>query len=62
MTDSGRSEIAQMFDEAGAQNRAVLLPYLTAGIPSRDSSVAMFVAMAEAGADGFEVGCAGDRG
>ena len=45
-----------MFDETGSLDRAALLPYLTAGLPSRDSSVAMFVAMADAGADGFEVG------
>jgi len=45
-----------MFDQARSQDRAVLLPYLTAGIPSRESSVLMFAAMAEAGADGFEVG------
>lgn len=56
MTDTGRSALEGMFAETKAQGRAALLPYLTAGIPSRDSSVAMFVAMAEAGADGFEVG------
>ncbi len=56
MTETGRSAITRMFDEARANDRAVLLPYLTAGIPSRESSVAMFAAMAEAGADGFEVG------
>lgn len=56
MTETGRSAIMRMFDEAKAEDRAVLLPYLTAGIPSRESSVAMFSAMAEAGADGFEVG------
>jgi tryptophan synthase alpha chain len=56
MTDTGRSAIDGMFAATKAQGRAALLPYLTAGIPSRDSSVAMFVAMADAGADGFEVG------
>ncbi len=34
----------------------MLLPYLTAGIPTIDDSVAIFEAMADAGADGFEVG------
>lgn len=34
----------------------MLLPYLTAGIPSVDESVELFQAMADAGADGFEVG------
>lgn len=33
-----------------------LLPFLTAGLPAPASSVDLFVAMAEAGADGFEVG------
>jgi len=45
-----------MFAEARREGRAVLLPYLTAGIPDPDASVALFVAMAQAGADGFEVG------
>lgn len=46
----------RLFTEAAAENRAVLLPYLTAGLPDRDTSVALFEAMAAAGADGFEVG------
>ena len=45
-----------MFADAREANRAVLLPYLTAGIPSVDASVEIFKAMADAGADGFEVG------
>lgn len=53
---SGRDELRSMFDDARHDDRAVLLPYLTAGIPSPDDSVDLFVAMAEAGADGFEVG------
>lgn len=32
------------------------MPYLTAGIPDIETSVELFVAMSEAGADGFEVG------
>ncbi len=56
MTEIGRSQLETMFTEARAENRAVLLPYLTAGIPDVDASVALFEAMAEAGADGFEVG------
>jgi tryptophan synthase alpha chain len=32
------------------------MPYMTAGLPSPDNSLDLFVAMAEAGADGFEVG------
>ncbi|MEN8041773.1 MAG: tryptophan synthase subunit alpha [Actinomycetota bacterium] len=56
MTEAGTTRLATMFAEARAGNRAVLLPYLTAGIPSPDESVAIFQAMADAGADGFEVG------
>jgi tryptophan synthase alpha chain len=47
-------------DEAFAAVRggegALLLPYLMAGLPSVDESVALFEAAAEAGADGFEIG------
>ena len=58
MTDvrSGTEELRSLFDRAKAENRAVFLPYLTAGIPSPEESVELFVAMADAGADGFEVG------
>lgn len=58
MTDtrSGLDRLNEMFTSAAKEDRAVLLPYLTAGIPSPDESVDLFVAMAEAGADGFEVG------
>jgi len=55
MTD-GADRLSTMFRVARSENRAVLLPYLTAGLPSVDESVDMFVAMANAGADGFEVG------
>ena len=56
MTDTGIHALDAMFQQARAQNRAVLLPYLTAGIPDVDSSIAIFEAMSDAGADGFEVG------
>jgi tryptophan synthase alpha chain len=56
MTDSPTSQLDAMFAQARAEDRAVLLPYLTAGIPDFESSVAIFKAMADAGADGFEVG------
>lgn len=52
----GRARLETMFAAAAAENRAVLLPFMTAGLPDLESSVDMFVAMAEAGADGFEVG------
>jgi tryptophan synthase alpha chain len=54
MGETGAERLASMFATARAEGRAVLLPFLTAGIPDRDSSVAMFEAMEAA--DGFEVG------
>lgn len=56
MSDSGRARLAEMFAQAREEDRSVLLPYLTAGIPSAEDSVNLFKAMADAGADGFEVG------
>lgn len=45
-----------LFARAANENRAVLLPYLTAGLPDVENSVRLFQAMSDAGADGFEVG------
>ena len=56
MTDSGADRLRTLFETVRADDRAALLPYLTVGIPDAGSSVAMFEAMAEAGADGFEIG------
>ena len=52
----GRARLGTMFAEAAAEDRAVLLPFMTAGLPDLETSVEMFVTMAQAGADGFEVG------
>ncbi len=52
----GRAALTAMFASARSEGRAVLLPYLTAGLPDPDSSVEIFAAMAAAGADGFEIG------
>ena len=52
----GRDTLTAMFADARRGGRAVLLPFMTAGLPDPQSSVALFEAMAEAGADGFEVG------
>jgi tryptophan synthase alpha chain len=41
---------------AKSEGRTLLLPYLMAGVPTREATVDLFMAMAEAGADGFEVG------
>ena len=51
-----RSDLQQLFATCRAENRAALMPYMTAGLPSPDESSRLFVAMAEAGADAFEVG------
>lgn len=56
MTESGRQRLVSLFATVRAEDRAALLPYLTAGLPTPEESVDLFVAMAEAGADGFEVG------
>jgi tryptophan synthase alpha chain len=45
--------LGEMFAGLG---RTALLPYLTAGLPTPAASPALFAAMAEAGADAFEVG------
>ena len=56
MTEGGRARLVDLFAAARADRRAVLLPYLTAGLPDLESSVDLFEAMSGAGADGFEVG------
>ncbi len=56
MGDRGARELRDMFARARLEGRAVLLPYLTAGIPDVETSIEIFAAMADAGADGFEVG------
>ncbi len=55
-TTTGREQLRSMFASAASEGRAVLLPYLTAGLPTVEDSVSLFEAMADAGADGFEVG------
>jgi tryptophan synthase alpha chain len=52
----GADRLRAMFQSTRAEGRAAFLPYLTAGLPSPADSVALFEAMAGAGADGFEVG------
>jgi len=48
--------LAKLFADCRRENRTALMPYMTAGLPTPAESVDMFVAMAEGGADGFEVG------
>jgi tryptophan synthase alpha chain len=52
----GRTAIADMFARTKSEGRAAFLPFMTAGLPNPDESVSLFRAMADAGADGFEVG------
>ena len=57
MSDTSRViALENIFAEAASEDRAALLPYMTAGLPDRGSSVEIFEAMADAGADAFEVG------
>ncbi len=53
---TGAERITELFATARLQDRSVFLPFLTAGLPDPAHSAEMFRAMAEAGADGFEVG------
>ena len=41
---------------AAAGDRALILPYMMCGLPDSDGTIDLFRAMADAGADGFEVG------
>lgn len=51
-----RQRLADLFEECRQEQRAALMPYMTVGLPSPDESVRLFLAMAEAGADAFEIG------
>src|SRR5438552_11603458 len=50
------SRLRDLFRETRAQGRLALFPYLTAGYPDQQSCEALLVAMADAGADGLEIG------
>lgn len=50
------SRIATRFSELAAQGRQALIPFFTAGHPSRESTVPVMHALARAGADVIEVG------
>ena len=50
------SRIAQTFDRLRAEGRTALIPYITAGDPHPDCTVAMMHALVEAGADLIELG------
>ncbi|WP_294946800.1 tryptophan synthase subunit alpha [Sulfurivirga sp.] len=50
------SRIAATFDRLRAEGRTALIPYITAGDPHPDCTVAMMHALVEAGADLIELG------
>jgi tryptophan synthase alpha chain len=53
---AGARRIADAFARARASNRAALIPYVVAGYPDADTSLAAALAAADAGADVLEVG------
>ncbi|HEX5712086.1 MAG TPA: tryptophan synthase subunit alpha, partial [Solirubrobacterales bacterium] len=53
---SGEERIAAAFEAARAENRAALMPYMMAGYPDRDTSLAVAAAYADTGADLIELG------
>jgi tryptophan synthase alpha chain len=52
----GARRIAAAFERARAKNRAALIPYVVAGYPDADGSLAVACAAIDAGADLLEVG------
>ncbi len=55
-TTHGLAAIEAMFATAKAQGRAAFLPYYPIGYPDYETSLAAIEAMAQVGADGFEIG------
>src|SRR5450830_552589 len=53
---AGARRIAAAFGRAAADGRAALIPYVVAGYPDHDTSLAAALAAADAGADLLEVG------
>jgi tryptophan synthase alpha chain len=53
---SGKVKIANAFERARDEGRAALMPYMMAGFPDRESSLAIAAAYADGGADLIELG------
>ena len=53
---AGARRIAETFAVARAEGRAALIPYVVAGYPDADTSLAIATAIIDAGADVLEVG------
>lgn len=51
-----RARLEELFAEVRTSGRTALLPFMTAGLPSLATSLDLFAAMADSGADAFEVG------
>ena len=51
-----REALVSLLTETRESGGAAFMPFMTAGLPSPERTVDIFVAMAEAGADAFEVG------
>ena len=51
-----RRKLDRLFEQVREEGRTAFLPFMTAGLPSPEAAVEVFEAMAEAGADAFEVG------
>jgi tryptophan synthase alpha chain len=56
LSDAGRAGLAARWRALRADGRTALIPYLTAGYPTRDASLAALAMVAEEGADIIEVG------
>src|SRR5689334_16592601 len=50
------SRLSQTFERTRLEGRIALMPYLVVGYPTIDATVALASALAEAGADIFELG------
>jgi len=53
---TGQARIASAFEVAKGEGRAALMPYMMAGFPDHESSLAVAAAYADAGADLIELG------
>ncbi len=53
---AGGARIARAFELRISRGQAALVPYICAGFPDRDASLAMLLAAADAGADVIELG------
>jgi tryptophan synthase alpha chain len=56
VTASTTSRIESAFEKAQAENRAILIPFLTVGYPTLEASKALILAIAAGGADLIEIG------